>query len=92
MNRDQIITEIAKEAELTKGAAGEFLDVFCEVVTNAVASGDSVKIQGFGIFEPKQRAARIGRNPKTGEEIPISATVVPVFKAGKQFKDIVAEG
>lgn len=90
MNKSELIDAIAASAQLTKADAARALDGFTNAVTNALKEGDSVALVGFGIFSVKERAARKGRNPKTGEEIEIAASKVPDFKAGKGLKDAVA--
>ena len=72
---------------LPRKDAGAALDAVCDTITDALASGDSVGIVGFGTFEVKQRQARTGRNPKTGAELQIPAKNVPSFRAGKKLKD-----
>ncbi len=90
MNKSELIDAIAASAQLTKADAARALDGFTNAVTNALKSGDSVALVGFGTFSVKERAARKGRNPKTGQEIEIAASKVPDFKAGKGLKDAVA--
>ena len=81
---------IASSAELTKADAARALDATVAAVTAALVAGDAVTLVGFGTFSVKKRAARKGRNPKTGEAIDIAASTVPDFKAGKSLKDAVA--
>ena len=90
MNKTQLIEAIAASAQLTKTEAARALDGFTDAVTNSLKAGDSVALIGFGTFSVKERAARKGRNPKTGEEITIAASKVPDFKAGKGLKDAIA--
>lgn len=90
MNKSQLIEAIAAKTDLSKAKAGEAVDAFVGAITQALQSGDSVALIGFGTFSTASRAARIGRNPKTGKEIKISATTTPKFKAGKALKDAVA--
>lgn len=90
MNKSELIDAIAASAQLTKADAARALDGFTNAVTNALQAGDSVALVGFGTFSVKERAARKGRNPKTGQEIEIAASKVPDFKAGKGLKDAVA--
>ena len=80
---------LAKAADISKVAAGRTLECFIDAITDSLAKGDPVALVGFGTFETRARAARMGRNPRTKEEIQIAASTVPVFKAGKEFKDIV---
>lgn len=89
MNKSELIDAIAASADLPKTAAGRALDAMIESVTNALKEGDQVALIGFGTFQVKDRAARDGRNPKTGEVIKIPAAKVPSFKAGKALKDAV---
>ncbi|MBK8186311.1 MAG: HU family DNA-binding protein [Cellvibrio sp.] len=89
MNKTELIEAIAASADIPKTTAGKALDAVMESITNALKSGDSVVLVGFGTFAVKERAARTGRNPKTREEIAIPASKVPGFKAGKALKDAV---
>jgi DNA-binding protein HU-beta len=89
VNKTELIEAIAASADIPKTTAGKALDAVMESITNALKSGDSVVLVGFGTFAVKERAARTGRNPKTREEIAIPASKVPGFKAGKALKDAV---
>ena len=89
MNKTELIEAIAASADIPKTTAGKALEAVMESITNALKSGDSVVLVGFGTFAVKERAARTGRNPKTREEIAIPASKVPGFKAGKALKDAV---
>jgi len=89
MNKSELIDAIAVKADITKVLAGKALQATIEVITQALADGDKVSLVGFGTFAVKDRAARVGRNPRTKKEIKIPATKVPSFKAGKDFKDAV---
>ncbi len=89
MNKSQLIDQIAADADISKAAAGRALDSFIEAVTGALKDGDSVALVGFGTFSVRERAARTGRNPQTGETIQIAAANIPSFKAGKALKDAV---
>lgn len=89
MNKTQMIDQIASKTGLTKKAVGDVLEAFMDAVMDTVKKGESVTFTGFGTFKPSQRQARTGRNPQTGETIQIPARTVPVFKAGKAFKDMV---
>jgi len=80
---------MAEKAGLTKKETETFLKAFIDSVEEALSNGEKVQLVGFGTFETRERAARTGRNPRTKEEIQIPASKVPVFKAGKEFKDIV---
>lgn len=88
MNKVELIEKLADKAKAcSKAEAGRFLDTFVDLVTDALKKGDEVTISGFGVFTAKTRAARTGRNPKTGETISIPAMRVPKFRAGKNLKD-----
>lgn len=89
MNKGELVSAIAKEADVTKEVASKTLDATIAAVTKALKVGDSVTLVGFGTFQVKERSAREGRNPKTGEPIKIAASKVPSFKAGKGLKDAV---
>ncbi len=89
MNKSELIEAIAESADIPKAAAGRALDAMVETVTGALKKDDQVVLVGFGTFSVKDRAARTGRNPQTGEEIQIAAAKVPSFKAGKALKDAV---
>lgn len=87
MNKTDLIESIAVSADIPKASAMRALDATLEAITGALKSGDSVALVGFGTFVVKDRPARLGRNPKTGESINISASKVPGFKPGKGLKD-----
>ncbi|HEY9037182.1 MAG TPA: HU family DNA-binding protein [Pseudomonadales bacterium] len=87
MNKSELIDAIAEAADLPKASAGRALDATIDAITAALKKGDTVSLVGFGTFAAKQRAARVGRNPQTGAELQIKASVVPSFKAGKGLKD-----
>jgi DNA-binding protein HU-beta len=87
MNKADLIDEIADSADLSKASAGRALDAAIDTITKAMKKGDSVTIVGFGTFSVRKRAARNGRNPRTGETIKINAAKVPAFKPGKALKD-----
>ena len=89
LNKSQLVDQIATDADISKAAAGRALDSFIESVTGALKDGDSVALVGFGTFSVRERAARTGRNPQTGESIEIAAANIPSFKAGKALKDAV---
>lgn len=89
MNKQELIENIAGSADITKAAAGRALDSMIDSITGSLKNGDSVVLVGFGTFSVRDRAARIGRNPQTGEKIQIAAARVPAFKAGKALKDAV---
>jgi DNA-binding protein HU-beta len=90
MNKSELIEALAAKADLSKAAAGRALDILMEEIVTAVVKGDSVTLVGFGTFKSAARAARDGKNPKTGETIKIKATTVPKFSAGANFKEKVA--
>ncbi len=87
MNKSELIDAIAASADLSKAAAGRALDAAIDAISDALKSGDSVALVGFGTFAVKERAARTGRNPQTGKPIEIKAAKVPSFKPGKALKD-----
>jgi DNA-binding protein HU-beta len=89
VNKSELIDAIAAGADISKAAAGRALDSMLEAVTDSLQKGEGVSLVGFGTFSVKERAARTGRNPKTGETIQIKAAKVPGFKAGKALKDAV---
>ena len=91
MNKSDLIDAIAAGAEISKAAAGRALDTLVETVTKAVAKGDQVTLVGFGSFKAAKRAARVGKNPKTGAAIKFATTTVPKFSAGAGFKATVAK-
>jgi DNA-binding protein HU-beta len=89
MNKSDLVDAMADSADISKAAAGRALDGLLEAITAAVKNDDTVSIVGFGTFLLRERAARTGRNPKTGSTIEIPASKSPAFKAGKAFKDAV---
>jgi DNA-binding protein HU-beta len=89
MNKTELIDAIAADSDESKAAVQRILDSLIDNVTSAVAKGDSVQLVGFGTFASGSRAARIGRNPRTGEEIKIATAKTVKFSAGKAFKDAV---
>ncbi len=89
MNKSELVDAMAESADISKAAAGRALDGLIDAITVAVKNDDSVSIVGFGTFLLRARAARTGRNPKTGNAIEIAASKTPAFKAGKAFKDAV---
>ena len=89
MNKSELIDFIAQDADLSKADAGRALDAMTDSITKALKKGDTVSLIGFGTFSVKERAARTGRNPATGETIKIKASKTPSFKAGKGFKDAI---
>jgi len=89
MNKAELIDAVAESADLSKASATRALDAALDAITNALKNDDQVTLVGFGTFSVKARAARTGRNPRTGEAIQIAASNVPGFKAGKALKDAV---
>ena len=89
MNKSELVNAIAKEADVTIDNANKCLDALTKAITESLTENDNVTLVGFGTFQVKDRAAREGRNPKTGETIQIKASKVPSFKAGKTLKDKV---
>lgn len=89
MNKAELIDAVADSANLTKTDAGDAVDAVFDTIGKALSGGDTVSLVGFGTFSVSDRAARTGRNPRTGETINIAATRVPKFKAGKGLKDAV---
>ncbi|GLT19584.1 transcriptional regulator [Vibrio zhanjiangensis] len=87
MNKSSLIDAVAKHANLTKKQAGMAIESMTEAISHALANGDEVTLVGFGSFKTTHRAARAGRNPKTGETLEIKASTVPAFKPGKALKD-----
>lgn len=89
MNKGELIDAVTGKAGLAKADATRAVDAVLDAITGALKSGDAVSLVGFGTFAVKMRAARSGRNPRTGEMIEIAASKVPGFKAGKALKDAV---
>lgn len=90
MNKADLIASVAEKAELTKKDAEKAVAAVLASIEEALCNGDKVQLVGFGTFEIRDRAARKGRNPQTGEEIDIAAARVPTFKAGKALRDAVS--
>ncbi|MCI8739708.1 MAG: HU family DNA-binding protein [Oscillibacter sp.] len=91
MNKAELINAVAASADVSKKDTEAVISAMLDTITEALRQGDKVQLVGFGSFEVKKRAARIGRNPRTKEEIEIPATVLPVFKAGKLLKDTISK-
>jgi DNA-binding protein HU-beta len=89
MNKNELVQAIAEEADVNLIVANTVLEAFTNSVTKALKDGEKVSLVGFGTFQAKERSAREGRHPKTGETIQIAAAIVPSFKAGKALKDSV---
>lgn len=90
MNKAELVDAVVEKAEVSKRDADAIVTAAVEAIMEAVASGSKVSLVGFGSFEPRERKAREGRNPQTGESLKIAATTVPAFSAGKGFKQLVA--
>ena len=86
MNKSELIEALAASTEVSKAAAGKSIDALVGIITKTVAKGNDVALIGFGTFKAVKRAARTGKNPKTGEVLKIAATTVPKFSAGATFK------
>lgn len=89
MNKTELIEALAKETEVSKAAAARAIDGLINIITKTVAKKQDVQLIGFGIFKASKRAARAGKNPRTGEALKIAASTVPTFKAGAAFKAAV---
>jgi len=89
MNKTELVQAVAERTQLTKKDAGNAVNAVFELIEESLSKGETVQLIGFGNFEVRERAARKGRNPQTGEEIDIAATKTPAFKAGKQLKESV---
>ncbi|WP_166239346.1 HU family DNA-binding protein [Paenibacillus turpanensis] len=87
MNKTDLINKVAESTDLAKKDVTKVVDAVFESISEALQSGDKVQLVGFGNFEVRERSARKGRNPQTGEEIEIPASKVPAFKPGKALKD-----
>jgi DNA-binding protein HU-beta len=90
MNKGELVDKVAEKANVTKKQADAILSAMTEAIMEAVSAEDKVTLVGFGSFEARKRQAREGRNPKTGETMTIPETVVPVFSAGKLFKEKIS--
>ncbi|MDR2417206.1 MAG: HU family DNA-binding protein [Holosporales bacterium] len=90
MNKNELVAFIAESAKLSKGDAGRAVDAFVEAIGATLRKKDEVRLVGFGTFYVSKRAATKGRNPRTGEEITIAASLQPKFKPGKSLKDAIA--
>ncbi len=89
MTKAEFVEQVAAESGLSKKQSDEAVKAVLKVLTDAMAAGDKVSFPGFGSFEVRERAAREGKNPRTGESVQIAACKVPAFKAGKSLKDAV---
>ena len=88
--KSDVVNSIVEQTSLSKTQASAAVDAFAATICEALSNGDSVGLIGFGTFEAKDRPARTGRNPQTGEPLEIAAKTVPVFKAGKKLRDATA--
>ena len=89
MNKTELVKAVSTQAELTQKDAAKVVDALFETISNTLAKEEKIQLIGFGTFEVRDRAARKGRNPQTGEEIDIAASKVPAFKPGKELKEAV---
>ncbi|MBC8545332.1 HU family DNA-binding protein [Clostridiaceae bacterium NSJ-31] len=91
MTKTDLISMVAQKADLTKKDSEKAVSAVIDAITEALVSGDKVQLVGFGTFEVKERGERMGINPRTKEKMPIAASKLPAFKAGKALKDAVAK-
>jgi DNA-binding protein HU-beta len=89
MNKTELVNAVVTQTELTKKDAANAVDALFETISNTLTKEEKIQLIGFGTFEVRERAARTGRNPQTGEEIQISASKIPAFKPGKELKEAV---
>ncbi|MDW7617480.1 HU family DNA-binding protein [Peribacillus simplex] len=89
MNKTELVKAVSTQAELTQKGVAKVVDALFETISKTLAKEEKIQLIGFGTFEVRERAARIGRNPQTGEEISIAASKVPAFKPGKELKEAV---
>ena len=89
MNKEELVKEVSKKAKVSQKAAADVIAATLETIQKTVSKGKKVTLVGFGTWEARKRAARIGRNPQTGKELKIAAKTVPAFSAGKKFKELV---
>ena len=89
MNKEELVKEVSKKAKVSQKATADVVAAALETIVKTVSKGKKVTLVGFGTFEPRKRAARTGRNPQTGAPLKIAAKTVPVFSAGKKFKELV---
>ena len=89
MNKTELVAAVAEKSELSKKDAEKVVKAFTDVVMEELKKGEKIQLVGFGTFEVSERAARTGRNPRTGEDMTIPASKSPKFKAGKAFKDLL---
>lgn len=91
MNKEELVKEVAKKSKASQKQVNEVISIVLETIEKTVSKNKKVTLVGFGSFEARKRAARTGRNPQTGKEISIPAKTVPVFTAGKRFKEAVSK-
>ncbi len=91
MNKEELVQEVAKKTKTSQKMVAEVLSEVITTVQKSVSKGQKVTLVGFGTFERRKRAARVGRNPQTGMELKIPAKTVPAFSAGKKFRELVAK-
>ena len=89
MNKEELVKEISKRTKVSQKQSSEILSAILDTIEKTISKGKKVTLVGFGTFEARKRAARTGRNPQTGKELKIPAKTVPVFSAGKKFKEVV---
>ncbi|HNW25482.1 MAG TPA: HU family DNA-binding protein [Candidatus Gastranaerophilaceae bacterium] len=89
MNKEELVKEVSKKAKVSQKAAADVIAAALDTIQKTVSKGKKVTLVGFGTWEPRKRAARMGRNPQTGAQLKIAAKVVPAFSAGKKFKELV---
>ena len=91
MNKTDLIASVAEKSALSKKDAEKAVNAFTEAVTEALKKGNKVQLVGFGVFEVKTRASRIGRNPRTGDQVPVPERRVVTFRPGKKMKELIAD-
>ncbi|MFS0892290.1 HU family DNA-binding protein [Peribacillus frigoritolerans] len=89
MNKTELVKAVSTQAELTQKDAAKAVDALFETISNTLVKEEKIQLIGFGTFEVRERAARTGRNPQTGEEISIAASKIPAFKPGKELKELL---
>ncbi|MEH7342545.1 HU family DNA-binding protein [Bacillus sp. JJ1532] len=89
MNKTELVKVVSTQAELTQKDTSKAVDALFDTISNTLAEGEKIQLIGFGTFEVRERSARKGRNPQTGEEIDIAASKIPAFKPGKELKEAV---
>ena len=89
MNKTELVEKVAESAGLTKTQAEAAINAFVETITDGLKAGDKITLKGFGTFEVRQREAREGRNPRTGETMTIAASKAPAFKASSALKNVI---